>query len=76
MSFDDLKTEILKLSPEFRAKLAQELLISLDTLSDDEVERLWTEEAIRRDDEIDEGVAQLHPSEEVFKRARAHLGGD
>jgi hypothetical protein len=70
MSFEDLKAEVLKMSPKFRAELAKELLVSLDTLSDAEVEQLWIEEAIRRDDEIDRKVAQLRPSDKVFKQAR------
>ncbi|MCL6560929.1 MAG: addiction module protein [Firmicutes bacterium] len=73
MSFEEVKAEALKLSPEFRAKLARELLVSLDALSEAEVENLWIEEAIRRDDEIDRGGAQLRPAEEVFSRAKARL---
>lgn len=73
MSFDDLKTEALKLSPESRAKLARELLLSLEGLSETEVERLWVEEAIRRDEEIDRGQARLVPVEEVLNRARARI---
>jgi len=70
MSFEDLKAEALKMSPKSRAELAKELLVSLDTLSDAEIEQLWIEEAIRRDGEIDRGVAQMRPSDEVFKRTR------
>ena len=70
MSFEELKAEALKMNPKSRAELAKELLVSLDTLSDAEIERLWIEEAIRRDDEIDQGVAQMRPAEEVFKLAR------
>ncbi|HLA48535.1 MAG: addiction module antitoxin RelB [Nitrospinae bacterium RIFCSPLOWO2_12_39_16] len=70
MSFEELKAEALKMSPKSRAELAKELLVSLDTLSDAEVEQLWIEKAIRRDDEIDQGVAQMRPAEEVFKGAR------
>jgi len=53
MSFEELKAEALKMSPKSRAELAKELLVSLDTLSDAEVEQLWIEEAIRND--------SLHP---------------
>ncbi|MBI4595546.1 MAG: addiction module protein [Candidatus Tectomicrobia bacterium] len=70
MGFEELKAEALKLAPEFRASLARELLGSLDALSEEEVEGLWIEEAIRRDDEIDRGIAQTSPATEVFTRAR------
>jgi len=70
MSFEELKAETLKMSPKSRADLAKELLVSLDTLSDAEAEQLWIDEAIRRDDEIDRGIAQMRPADEVFNRAR------
>ena len=71
MSIDEIKTEALKLSPASRASLARDLLASLEVLSAVEIERLWIDEAIRRDDEIDQGTAQLHPADEVLARARA-----
>ncbi len=70
MSIDEIKTEALKLSPASRASLARDLLASLETLSAAEIERLWIDEAIRRDGENDRGAAQLQPAEEVFARAR------
>jgi hypothetical protein len=70
MSVEELRAEALKLTPESRAYLARELLASLDTMSDDEVERLWVDEAIRRDEELDNGAAQAYPTEEVLTRAR------
>ena len=73
MSFEELITEALKLSPEFRARLAKELLSSLDFLSESEVERLWIEEAIRRDNEINTGDAQLIPAAEVIRQAKANI---
>jgi hypothetical protein len=71
MSIDELKAEVLRLDPETRADLARELLASLDGLSEDEVEKLWIDEAIRRDEELDSGVARAYPADEVFARARA-----
>jgi len=73
MSLEELKAEAMKLSPESRAKLAHALLLSLDDLSEAEIEKLWLEEAIRRDDEIDAGKVKLRKSEEVFRDARARL---
>ena len=71
MSIDEIKTEALKLSPASRAILARDLLASLETLSAAEIERLWIDEAVRRDEEIDRGAAQLQPAEEVLARAQA-----
>lgn len=71
MSIDELKAEVLRLDPEARADLARELLASLDGLSEDEVEKLWIDEAIRRDEELDSGVARASPADEVLDRARA-----
>ena len=59
MNLEELKSEALKLAPEARAKLAQILLKSLEDLSEAEIERLWVEEAIRRDEEFDTGKVPL-----------------
>ena len=73
MNLDELKAEALKLSPEARAKLAHALLLSLDDLSEAEIEKLWLEEAERRLKEFREGKVRGIPAEEVFRRARARL---
>ena len=72
----DLKTierEALGLTPANRAKLAHELLESLDALSPAEIDELWLDEAERRLKDLDEGRTQLVPSEEVYRKARALL---
>ncbi len=71
MSVEELKTEALRLSPEARAYLARELLASLDAMSEAEIEKLWIDEAIRRDEELDREAARAFPAEEVLARARA-----
>jgi putative addiction module component (TIGR02574 family) len=71
MSVEELKAEALKLSPKARAYLARELLASLDSMDDAEIERLWIDEAIRRDDELDSGSAHAYPVDEVLARVRA-----
>jgi len=71
MGIEELKQEALRLSPEARAYLARELLASLDAMSEAEIERLWIDEAIRRDEELDRGTAQAYPADEVLARARA-----
>ena len=52
MTIDELRAEALRLNLEERAELASELLVSLDNLSESEIERLWLEEATRRDAEL------------------------
>jgi hypothetical protein len=74
MSIDEIKMEALKLNPASRARLARDLLASLDTLSAADLEQLWLDEAVRRDDELDQGTARLQPVDEVLARARARLG--
>ncbi|TXH23274.1 MAG: addiction module antitoxin RelB [Elusimicrobia bacterium] len=72
----DLKTierEALGLTPANRAKLAHELLESLDALSPAEIDELWLDEAERRLKDLDEGRTQLVPAEEVYRKARALL---
>lgn len=71
MRIDERKAEVLRLDPEARADFARELLASLDGLSEDEVEKLWIDEAIRRDEELDSGAARAYPPDEVFARVRA-----
>lgn len=57
-----------------RAKLAEQLLTSLDDPSEAEVEKLWIEEARRRLAAYRTGQVEAIPAEEVFRRALADLG--
>jgi hypothetical protein len=56
-----------------RARLAERLLESLDSLSDEENSMLWGEEARRRDAELDANPSRTRPAEEAFRDARARL---
>lgn len=71
MRAEELKAEALRLDPEARADLARGLLASLDALSEAEMDKLWLDEAIRRDEELDSGAARAYPADGVFGRARA-----
>jgi putative addiction module component (TIGR02574 family) len=71
MTMDELKREALRLDPTDRARLAHELLVSLDELPEPEVERLWLEEAERRRHDVESGKSGLIPADEVFARLRA-----
>lgn len=71
MTIDELRREALRLDPATRAGLARDLLVSLDDLPEEEVERLWLEEATRRNSEMASGGVQTIPMDEVFAEARA-----
>jgi hypothetical protein len=43
MTTEDIEQEALKMAPALRAKLAELLLDSLESLSEEEIETLWTE---------------------------------
>lgn len=74
MNLPDIETEALLLPRSERARLAEALLKSLDELSEDENERLWVEEAQRRDRELDQGALWEKPAAEVFRQLRARVG--
>jgi hypothetical protein len=71
MSIEELKDEALRMSKESRAYIARELLASLDDMSESEIDELWLLEAVRRDEELDNGTARSYPADEVLARARA-----
>ncbi|MBI5143005.1 MAG: addiction module protein [Nitrospirae bacterium] len=73
MSIAELEVEIRKLTLKDRASLARWIVDSLDELSESEIETLWAEEAERRLDELEQGVAVGIPADEVLRRARAAL---
>ena len=74
MMLKDLETEALKLNPTARARLAKKLLNSLEVLSEAEVERLWVEEAERRNEQMERGVVEERRAEDVIRDARSRLG--
>ena len=71
MNLKQIEDEALHLSEEERAELAKKLLLSLDTPTTDEIEEDWLLEAQHRAREIDEGIVQPIPAEEVRKKALA-----
>ena len=69
-----IENEALHLPLSDRARLANKLLQSIEPLSESDVEEAWFDEAERRAREIDEGLVQLIPSEEVSRKTRELLG--
>jgi putative addiction module component (TIGR02574 family) len=70
---EELEAEIMNLSLDRRAQLAEKLILSLDAPSGEENLHLWVVEAERRLKELREGKAKEIPAEEVFRRARAAI---
>lgn len=73
MRFDELQAEAMKLQPEARARLAHALLSSLDDLSDPEIEELWLEESMFRDEATDAAKAEMRPAEDVFTNSPSRI---
>lgn len=62
MSIDEIESAALMLAAADRARLAERLLESLEQLSDEENSKLWAEEAIRRDEELDADPTEARPA--------------
>ena len=73
MNLKQIEREALYLSEDQRAELAQKRLLSLDSSSDTEVEESWLTEATRRARELDEGIVQPVPADEVRPKAMTLL---
>jgi hypothetical protein len=73
MSNEEIEAAALKRDPEARARLAEKLLESLESLSEEENDRLWAEEAQRRDAEADADPGAVRISDEVLREARSKL---
>jgi len=73
MSIDEVEAEALKLAPAARARLAEKLLESLETLSDEGNAQLWAAEAQRRDEAWDASGRSGHAADDVFREVRARL---
>ena len=72
----DLVSELTErakaLPPEDRARLAEELLASLDP-GEDEVEAAWDSEIRKRIAEVENGAVRLVPADEAFAQVRQAL---
>ncbi len=74
MSFDEIESEAIKLNPAARARIADRLLASLRTLSDEQNASEWADEAARRDRAWDLHGSPERSAPEVFRDARHRLG--
>ena len=73
MTVKEIEKHLLQLDVRSRARLAEKLLHSLDELSEEENERLWAQEALRRHRELSKGKSKSIPSTDVIREARARL---
>ena len=78
MDIATLEKEVLSLDPRARGRLASKLLQSLDDdsleeFSEDENQRIWAEEAERRNDEMESGEIVGIPIDDVLSDARSLL---
>ncbi len=73
-TYDALAQDALKLSQQERARLAHDLLVSLEETEEDpvEVERAWREEIERRMADVRAGNVTGIPADEVFAKLRAN----
>jgi len=73
MKLKNIEDAVLHLPENERAELAQKLLLSLDVRSEDDIAENWLDEAQRRARELDEGIVQPVPADEVRRKAQALL---
>ena len=69
---EELSQKARTLSPEDRARLAEDLLASLEDGSESaaEVEAAWEYEIRQRVEEVKSGTAKLIPAEDVYAETR------
>ncbi|HWL95524.1 MAG TPA: addiction module protein [Phycisphaerae bacterium] len=74
LSIDELANEALQLPVELRALLADRLVESLDLTEPNEIQKLWTVEAIQRRDAIRSGAVRSVPGDQTLAEARRLVG--
>lgn len=73
-TIDKIIEEVLSLSPQARAYVAEKLIESLDKEPEIALSSEWRDEIRKRCREIDEGSVELRDAEAVFARGYAALG--
>ena len=73
MDLKQIELQALDLSEEERAQLAQKLILSLESSSEEDLDKKWLLEAKRRAIELDNGNVQATPADEVRKKAQTLL---
>jgi hypothetical protein len=73
-TLEQLAEQAMTLSVEFRAKLADLLVESLDSVELGRIEQLWVTEAKRRRDEVRSGKVRTVPGPDALRKVRDTLG--
>lgn len=73
MTMSEVEAAALAMEAGARAELAPKLLRSLEDVSEEKIDRLWAEKALRRDEELDSGKATARDAEDVFRDLRARF---
>jgi len=73
-ALDTIIAEVLSLSPQARAFVAEKVIESLDSEPEVTLSSTWRDEIRKRCGEIDEGTVELCDAEDVFARGYAALG--
>lgn len=74
IELETLRNAALALTESERAKLARDLVSSLDGPDEEGVAEAWDIEICRRINEIESGKATLLDADEVLSRVRARIG--
>jgi putative addiction module component (TIGR02574 family) len=72
-TLENVEKEAFSLTAADRARLAMDLIKSLDNQDDTDAEDLWLQETERRYQEYREGSLTARPAEDVFRDAFAKL---
>jgi len=73
MNTETIRRGALSLPVQARAELAEQLLSSLDSLSETEIAHLWLVEAARRAEDMDQGAVKRVSADDVRRQAKALL---
>lgn len=73
MSTDSITAAALAMSPVARAKLAEQLLESLEQPDRKDIDASWAEEVERRIDAVDRGEVKTVPADQALRDSRARL---
>lgn len=74
LTLEQLTAEAMQLPVESRVLLADRLVESVGSAELDDIQRLWTAEAIRRRDEIRSGQVKSIPGDQVLDEVRRLVG--
>jgi putative addiction module component (TIGR02574 family) len=74
LTLDQITDAAMKLPADSKISLAEKLLESLASQEPNEIERLWSTEAVRRRDEVRSTRVKAIPGEEVRDEVRRLVG--